>query len=46
MFALNEYLSTTGDFDWFINATVPFYPVTSTNVPPGAQGKIIDCTTI
>ena len=33
-FAITEYLSVTGDWD-FLHHSVPFYPKNSTDLPPG-----------
>ncbi len=39
-FALQEYLSVTGDFD-FLSESIPFHPKNSSSFPPGAQGYTV-----
>ena len=35
---ISEYMTVTGDWDWFVNASIPFYPKDSSSLPPGAKG--------
>lgn len=40
-FGFNEYISATGDIDYITNVNIPFYPKSSTNLPPGAQSNTV-----
>lgn len=38
--AVNTYLSFSGDWEW-LSQEIPFYPVNSTSLPPGAKSRSV-----
>ena len=40
-FAINEYISFTGDTSFLTDTNVPFYPKSSDSLPPGANSTSV-----